>query len=381
MKQLKHSRLLFLAVICVILSGCKKDDPTSCRPPASARRTVLVYLGTDNNFSAEAAQKIDTLKKYWDKTIDGNLLVYADAGKNPVLVHIYHKERQGNVADTIETYPAENSANPATLARALNKAKAYRPTASYGLVVLSHGSGWLPAEMSDPISIKSIILDKNTNEANKYMELSDFAEAIPYKLDFIIFDACFMGSIEVCYELKDKADYIVASPAEVLAPGFVYTTMVRHMFAPIPDLTAVAREFYEYYDNQSGMSRSATVSVVKTSEMEALATVVKNLTQQNTLADNLENIQTYGFGAQKIYFDLGDYLQKLSPENSSNIQAALDKCVIYKACTPKYYSAATGQQTIYTFSGLSLYIPQAAYPAANEAYKKLKWTARTGLDK
>ena len=374
MKHLKYS-IFFL---CVVLQGCGKEELKSDDPPVSSHRTVLVYLGTGNNFRAEAAQKIEQLKNNWNKTIDGNLLIYADTGENPVLVHVYHTERQGVVADTIETYPAENSANPATFSRVLHRVKIYRPAASYGLVVLSHATGWLPAEMSYPVpKLKSVILDTGTSEANNYMELTDFADAIPYKLDFIVFDACFMGSIEVCYELKDKADYIVASPTEVLSPGFVYPTMMQHLFAPVPDLTAVAREFYEYYNSQTGAFRSATVSIVKTAGLEALATVVKDMTQQNTLEDDLENIQTYGYGAQKIYFDLGDYLQKLSPENHDEIRAALDQYVTYKVCTPYYYSAATGIQPANTFSGLSVYIPQTAYPEANEAYGKLKWSKTT----
>ena len=369
---MNRNSYIILFFFCCLLLGCKKEP--DCEQ-ISTHRTVLVYLGVDNNFRDEAKEKIEMLTSNWDRSFDGNLLVYADAGEKPVLVHIYHTKQRGVVADTIETYTAENSASPAVFARVLNKVKAYRPADSYGLVVLSHASGWLPAEMSSPIRLKSVILDTGVSEA-KYMELADFAEAIPYKLDFIIFDACFMGSVEVCYELKDKANYIVASPAEVLAPGFVYTSMMRHLFKPQPDLTAVAREFYEYYNNQSGLFRSATVSVVKTSELEALISVVKEITAEaNLLPEDLNNIQTFGYGSQKIYFDMGDFLQKTSPEKQKEIEAALDLCVVYKAHTPSYYSAATNKlHEINAFSGLSVYIPQAAYPEANRAYGNLKWT-------
>jgi len=394
-REMQHNLLLFLPFFCFLLSGCRKDRPLSDIPSVSEYRTVLVYLGTDNEFRPEAAQKIEQLKSNWSRTVDGNLLVYADTGENPVLVHIYHTERRGNVADTIETYLPENSANPATFARVLDKVRSYRPAASYGLVVLSHATGWLPAEMSYPAirlksagslpagegegrSTKSIIQDKSTNESDNYLELSDFADAIPYHLDFIIFDACFMGSIEVCYELKDKTDYIVASPAEVLVPGFMYATMMQHLFAPVPDLTAVAREFYEYYNRQTGFYRSATVSVVKTAGLENLATVVKDATQPDALSNNLENIQTYGYGAQKIYFDMEDYLQKLSPEKYNEFQIALSQCVMYKSHTPEYFSVGTNtMHVINTFGGLSVYLPNSAYPKANEAYMKLKWAKRT----
>ena len=348
--------------------------------PVSRFRSVLVYLGVDNNFHAEAQQKIEQLRSGWHKDTDGNLLVYADAGSNPVLIHIYHSELRGNVVDTLAVYPeTENSANPETLTRTLERMQSDFPANSYGLVVLSHGTGWVLAEMSLPtLGLRSIILDKSTNELDNYMELPDFADAIPYKLDFIVFDACFMASVEVAYELKDKTDYVVASPTEVLAPGFVYSSMMPHLFRSQPDLTAVAREFYEYYNSQSGSFRSATVSVIKTAALEALADFTKEMLATSGKGEELTNtVQTFGYKNQKIYSDLGDYLQKLSPERHDELQTIFDQSVIYKAHTPSYYSDGTHTlQTIDAFSGLSVYIPQAAYPAANEYYEHLKWTQR-----
>jgi hypothetical protein len=49
--------------------------------------------------------------------------------------------------------------------------------------------------------------------------------------------------------------------------------MPMHLFgdSDLPNaLTAVARDFYEYHNYQSGLFRSATVSVVKTAEPETL---------------------------------------------------------------------------------------------------------------
>ena len=368
--------LLFL----FLFSACESDEPYTDEIPVSRFRSVLVYLGVDNNFHAEAQQKIEQLRSNWHKNTDGNLLVYADAGSNPVLIHIYHSELKGNVADTLTIYPAtENSANPETLTRTLKRMQSDFPANSYGLVVLSHGTGWVPAEMSLPtLGLRSIVLDRGTDEPNNYMELPDFADAIPYKLDFIVFDACFMASVEVAYELKDKTDYIAASPTEVLAPGFVYSTMMQHLFRPQADLTAVAREFYEYYNQQSGSFRSATVSVIKMAALETLIDFTKEVIAASGKGEELANtVQTFGYKNQKIYFDLGDYLQKLSLERNDELQTILDQSVIYKAHTPSYYSDGThALQTIDAFSGLSVYIPQATYPAANECYEHLKWTQR-----
>lgn len=119
------------------------------------------------------------------------------------------------------------------------------------------------------------------------------------------------------------------------------------------------------------------MSVIKVSALEGLVEIAREIINQSPVLDNLEDIQTFGYGNHKIYFDLKDYFQKLSPENHEKVQIVLDQCVAYKAFT-NYYSAGTEMmQSVYTFGGLSIYIPQEVYPAANEEYKKLKWAIQT----
>ena len=61
----KHIISLFL--LGVLIAGCQKE---AVYHSASARRTVLVYLGVDNNLRGEASQKITQLKKTWNKNMD-----------------------------------------------------------------------------------------------------------------------------------------------------------------------------------------------------------------------------------------------------------------------------------------------------------------------
>ena len=372
--------LIVLILIVLSLIGCQKEQDYKQTQP---RRSVLVYLGVDNNLHSEAEQKISQLKKTWNKDIDGNLFVYSDTGEQPFLVNIYYTPQRGAVTDTISIHPNLNSALPATLAGAMNAVRAFRNADSFGLVVLSHGTGWLPAEMSTPaIRPKSIILDASTDQTENYMEIATFADAIPYRLDFIIFDACWMASVEAAYQLKDKTDYIVASSAEILEPGFVYGSMMQHLFKPAPDLKAVAREFYEYHNAAPDIFRSATVSVIKTSELPALRELAKDISQQAPIdaetflpLETLDNIQHFGHGAHRLFFDLGDYLRALAPDRSNDVDAALERSVPYRASTPQYYSSATGAlEPIKAFSGLTVYIPQEAYPKTNDAHQNLRWT-------
>ena len=74
------------------------------------------------------------------------------------------------------------------------------------------------------------------------MELADFASALPLpnhrKWDFILFEGCYMGSVEVAYELKDKTEAIIASPTEIVSPGMteVYPSALSYLYQPTPQL-------------------------------------------------------------------------------------------------------------------------------------------------
>ena len=79
------------------------------------------------------------------------------------------------------------------------------------------------------------------------MEIADLAAALTGHFDFIMFDACFMASVEVLYELRDKADYFIASPAEIISDGFPYEAAAPYFWGGEEDLKQVCREYYNYY--------------------------------------------------------------------------------------------------------------------------------------
>ena len=115
------------------------------------------------------------------------------------------------------------------------------------------------------------------------------------------------------------------------------------------------------------------MSVVKTAALDELAAVFRSIKAVNKPFNEQVAIQNYGYGDQKIYFDLGDYAKWLSPERYGEFRVALDSCIVYKACTDSYYSEGVQVlKPIRAFSGLSVYVPQEIYVWANEAYCKLK---------
>ncbi|MFR0893956.1 MAG: clostripain-related cysteine peptidase [Alistipes onderdonkii] len=116
------------------------------------------------------------------------------------------------------------------------------------------------------------------------MELEEFAAAIPDgQLDFIVFEACLMAGVEVAYVLRGKTDYILSSAAEIVSPGFtpIYPSALRYLFDTSRSVEASLAAFGESYmshvNKLSGDSRSATLSLVATKELDLLAARTREL--------------------------------------------------------------------------------------------------------
>ncbi|MCD8101553.1 MAG: clostripain-related cysteine peptidase [Alistipes sp.] len=294
------------------------------------------------------------------------------------LIWIGTENSKGHRADTVKSYHDPDSSDPAFLKEVLNDVNRLFPADVMGMCVLSHASGWLPTDLFGKPS-RSLIDDNGS-----YMELTDFADTIPYKLDYLIFDPCFMAGIEVAYELKDKADYIIASPAEVVVPGFDYSKMMGRLFKSSlteADLAGVAKDFYTMFANgvyPNPDYNAATVSVVKTSELDALAEYVRQYDLLPWLQTEpyLGAVQNY-HPTRYYYSDMEDLVRKMYGEGSAEAEGFAKffyKAVIDKYNTDHYYSDYNkAANKIDYFSGLTVYIPRAAYTNLNEYYKNLKW--------
>ncbi|RKY99607.1 MAG: hypothetical protein DRQ04_07270 [Candidatus Hydrothermota bacterium] len=96
-------------------------------------------------------------------------------------------------------------------------------------------------------------------------------------LDIIVFHACLMSMAEVAYELKDKADYMVASEftlpmQSVLGPGEWYQALTQN-----PDMSAeeLARKIVEaVYHAGENKGKTVHMAAIDLSKMTALGSKV-----------------------------------------------------------------------------------------------------------
>ena len=386
--------ILAVVLSAVLFSSCINEEYEGPDPDLPVR-TILVWLGGDNNLSDETGRKIEALRQGW--TYTGNkCLIYQDSRDGARLLRLRGGCRTTPTpyVEIVREYGAENSASPATFARVLREVADEYPADSYGLIFFSHASGWLPAgTLQNPQKqrkhSRSIgVDDGGTGRAE--MEIAEFAAAIPDGMfDFIVFETCLTAGVEVAYELRGKSDYMLASAAEIVSPGFtpVYPSALRLLCNTAVEtrtaLEAFGRAWMDYVTtNYTGARRSATLSLIDINETSPLAARTQAaLRTRSAEAPDLSRLQhfdrpgSYGDSpALPRFFDLNEWLETVAdPDEYEAFRLQLERTVVWKAATETFMAGQNGF-TVRCHSGLTTYVEQDAFPDLNQAYRRLSWS-------
>lgn len=385
-----------------------------------------------NNLSGALEDDINdvfkgTLPSHYRK--DDVILVFSHNTKGsystpnpPVLTRLYRNQFGYADRDTLMVYPDETiSSSAETLNQVLEYIKKEFPAQSYGMLMSSHGTGWVPAGYaSDPDRyegevtdeddwtwnrpmrrptpyiekqqidgmpmVKSFGVQNNPDDTAYEIDITELADAIPMYMEYIIFDACFMGGIEVAYELRDICRYLCFSQTEILSDGMDYTDITDYLFDKDgPDLKGFCKGFYHHYASLSDAYRSATISLVDCTALEPLAEVCRDIFKDNRAG--LASIEGSGMVQQyfrdsyrsihKWFYDLQSICRNCgaSGEHMARLEDALSDCVIYKAATETFMNSIS----ITEHCGLSMYLPYKSRDYLNAFYKELEWNKETGL--
>lgn len=353
---------------CLLILGCKKVD---LAPEAKNNKSILVYISANNDLKYSALRSIDQMEKSYRKE-DGDLIVFIKTERySSHILKIKQDETQGVIAsDTLKTYGNENSSSVDFMEKVFKDMKSFSLAREYGLILWSHATSWIPEAKGTP-QLKSFGYDRG-----KALDLKDLKAALPDNLKFILFDACYMASVEVVYELRKKADYIIASSSEVLNTSYPYDLILRDLFAE--DLISVCSKFYKYYNSKNGIDQSATVSLIKTKSLEKLGLETKLLLERsdkrkiNILSRNSQNfnfVKDISIG----FYDFMSLIKDNYKENEyAEIKKALVNCILYKAYTKTFLNLPVLESSGLTLSLIDM-------PFLLNYYKSLDWYLDAGL--
>ncbi|WP_454989961.1 clostripain-related cysteine peptidase [Capnocytophaga sputigena] len=384
----------FLRTLAIVLwqvflfTSCEKDSNIVTKK--ESKRAVFVYMIADNDLDFYATANINEMETFMAQNPEaGSVYVYIDRAKNrktahPILYQITADTSAKINSKIIKVYPENNSANEKVLAEALSQVQticAINNEFLRGLVLWSHGSAWLPESVSlasqRATAVKSFGLDQtmaNNENHNAEMDIRKLAIILNnYHFDFILFDACFMASIEVFYELRNTTDYIIASPTEVLATGFPYKDILTDMLSATVNYEKIAQKYVAFFQQKKGVLQSASVVTVKTAELPQFATLFKYYL--NTISREITDQKWLQYSQDEVdyLFDLGqvaDYLQK--EQTNKKLTEQLGRLITNYHHTSYFFGKIPLQKS----SGISIYIPQSATLQNDEYefYKTLSWT-------
>jgi hypothetical protein len=389
------------ATIYTYSPGGKQD--VICYLEIYPKRNILFYVAADEKLTNnDAPEKIRQICAGWGP-YKGEMIIYIDrqnTGAYLLRVNETKNDSGRYGLDTLENYGPENSADPEVLKRVINKTVQDYPADSYGMIFFSHASGWLPeGTLTHP---RSLVIDGSAGQKRE-MEYYEFASAITdQQFDFIIFEACLMADVMSMYELRNKAEYVLASSAEIVSPGFssngVYKDEVMRLYDTKNDIKSVVSGFAQSYYNyiatipENSAYCSATLSLIKMDEMEALTSATKTILNGTEIDEKnltLSDVQRFdrprelGGGSYSRYFDFAHTVEQLAPESDyMAFNKQLDKTVVWKVATKRFLlngyddSPNLGEYNgffIERHSGLTTYISQDVYPFLKSQFMNSSW--------
>lgn len=381
-------------LLVVVLAACSNEIPEQ-QPAKRSGRTVLAYLISNSPKSLEKNLQDNVVDMYMalaEIKDSCTLLVfyrpqeYSSYLDVPTLL-CFDTDGRGNINNlpaltgtdlTFEsvcqvahkkeyTMNSQIATDPVVMEEVLKDMQKIAPSDSYGLILGSHASGWMKG---NSVQSKAFGDDDGYN-----IDIPDLANVLKKsfseKLDFVLFDACMMGTAEVGYELKEITSHCIASVMETPALGFPYKQIFSYLYSENIDYSAVCHEFISFNKINNAWG---TCAVMDCSQMENLASAVKAklLEWQDALSSvSMQNVQQYGVNSYKYFsYDVLDFFRELGRKSGvvkttdlneaiASVQSALNQAVIAKDCLSGVDYDFDGLVIDGTrFCGIGMYIPK-----------------------
>lgn len=287
--NLKH--IVFLTLL-FCLTACSSDEPAAGTPPVQtekALKTVLVYMVADNNLYGYS---LDDLKEMKSGVAASDfpdacrwVVYFSGRDNNPRLMEF---DADGNES-VLATYPtSESSVTISRMQTVLSDVERLAPAQSYGLVMWSHGTGWISdsGTLDEPPTATGAAITPYSfgydGYSGKKMKITSLAQALAgRRFDFIYFDCCHMATVEIAYQLRKATDVMIASPTELGVEGMPYDANIRPLL--LGQYDRAVDNTYRYYLSQynSGEGFGCAITRLNLAAIDNLAEATREVLSAN----------------------------------------------------------------------------------------------------
>lgn len=420
-------RLLFFFSILLLVS-CTTEESEDVND--INKQTVLVFMPWSGTQTSQGLyryfqQNLDSIESAIrarnSSTSDGRVLVFLSTSANESSLYEITYENRQIQHTTLQTYSGNLYTTAEGITQILNDVKADAFALNYAMIIGCHGSGWTFKDDWEnypnysklhPFTIQSSnakgknAFGKATStfeinnsavgngpypttrfygsvgDKNYATDITTLAEGIKnagIKMQYILFDDCYMANVETAYELKDATNFLIGSTSEVMAIGMPYQTMWSSLASSTPSYANAVNAFNTYYKNYD--YPYGTISAIDCRKLDRLAEQMRMINQNYTLADSLvDSLQVLDGFSTPIFYDMGDYVAHLCKNNDilNDFNATLTQAVKASAHTDSVYSylySAPKYIKVNRFSGLTISNPSRNSVAIKGKEKTAWWKA------
>ncbi len=389
---------LFIVVGVSCSNGDSPDGPDA--PVTPVGQTVFMFFPWSNNLLSDFRRTVEDMQTVVAQRSmkDERIVVFMATSEREAVLFELKKQNGRCLTDTLRHYSDRPFTSRQWLTSLFSEVMTLAPASRYGMVVGCHGLAWVPVQGQRNARKRLGSQERIDEEDNLYkeekidkegddlmhfevqgpvttrfiggtypetqIETTDLADAMAdagLHTEYILFDACYMSSVEVAYELKDVTHYLIASPTEVLSYGFPYITMGKHLLGT-PNYKGIADSFISFYS--SYYLPYGTVAVTDCTQLDALAAIAQQInaaaTEQINVAaaeptnaasegklntarsgKNVPNgVQIMDGYSPTLFYDLGHLM---SLKDAGTVLTAafaeqIEKTVPYKGHTGQYFT-------------------------------------------
>lgn len=390
-------RFIFSVFVAALgLTSCGSDDsPAPPPPPDGTDQTVFMYLPWSDNLTDFFEKNIANFESVVAQGTLHNERILVFFAESPAKATLFELVQNGDACERkmLKSYDNPAFTTAQGIASILKDVKAFAPAKRYGMTIGCHGMGWLPIPGSARGEVgqryhweyEGEVMTRffGGTKPEHRVEVSTLVEGITQaemKMEYILFDDCYMSSIEVAYDLRNVTDHLISCPTEIMADGMPYANIGKHLIGTV-DYAAVCDEFHKFYSDYR--VPSGTIGVTDCRELDALVPIMKEINARFTFDQSkIKSVQSMDGYTPVIFFDYGDYVAKLcgDAELLERFSAQLDRAVPpqCRKHTGTYPTSMGGFRTlpIKAYSGITTSDP-SVNPMAVTAKTATAWYKAT----
>lgn len=389
--------LLIIGILAICSLGSCSDEALDVE--SVNKQTILAFYPwtggiNTSGLKADLANNVDSIcQGICDRKGLNNtrvMVFFSDSYDKSTLYDLQYDETSKSVTKVpVKTYDGTVYSTAEGIAEILNDVKQEAPALNYALIIGAHGCGWTYASdwVNYPYRARPLTrFFGSVSYDEAATDVSTLVEAIKtsgIKMQYILFDVCYMGNVETAYELKDVTNFMISSSSEILSYGLPYRSLWTYLNSATPNYSGIVSGAISFYNNTT--IPYINLAAIDCRQLDKLASVMKDINSKYTLDSTvpLDSIQPLDGFSPNLFYDLSVYVDSLHPSGYllDQFNSQMKLTVKAAAHTDEALTALQGGQSGKTFKvksycGLTTSTP-SLHSVAIKGREKTGWWKAT----